>query len=388
MKTLIVLLLVVIPLQLSAQFSLNRMSNLPRNGDYIVKQQVKYKSPGAKGVGGLWDFSEQEPINENYKLKYVAPKLGADSIVGIEHRTMYYYQIVSDSLLLLGHENPTTRICYRKPETLLVFPLLYGRSFTDYFDGIGIYCNRLGSQLFGKSIVEADATGMMILPGGDTLRNVLRVHTVKKVVEKMKPISIDGTIMGDTIQFSHYRDSIDYYLATDSGRLEINTWRWYADGYRYPVFETTQSMVYNMGNSYEHFATSFYYPPNEQYYGLDDDPENRFKREHAVEESVSRLWNAADEPQKGNKYADEDVAYSFYLDEADNLHINYSLTENATVKIMLYDFQGRQLLKSDAGLLQKGDYRNQIPLGIYPMGEYLLRIIVNDKLYGEKILKI
>lgn len=387
MKTLIVLLLVVIPFQLSAQLTLNRMSNLPRNGDCIVKQQVKYKSPGAKGVGGLWDFSEQEPIDENYKLKYVAPKLGADSIVGIEHRTMYYYQIVSDSLLQLGHENPTTRICYRKPETLLVFPLLYGRSFTDYFDGIGIYCNRLGSQLFGKSIVEADATGMMILPGGDTLRNVLRVHTVKKVVEKMKPISIDGNIIEDTIPFSHYRDSIDYYLATDSGYLEINSWRWYADGYRYPVFETTQSMVYNMGNSYEHFATSFYYPPNEQYYGLDDDPENRLKRERAVEEPENRLWNAIEEFKEGREYADEYVTYSFYMDETYNLHLNYSLTENALVIIMLYDFQGRQLLKSDAGLLQKGNYRNQISLSTYPVGEYLLQILVNGKMYGEKILK-
>lgn len=203
----------------------------------------------------------------------------------------------------------------------------------------------------------------------------------------MKPISIDGNIIEDTIPFSHYRDSIDYYLATDSGYLEINSWRWYADGYRYPVFETTQSMVYNMGNSYEHFATSFYYPPNEQYYGLDDDPENRLKRERAVEEQENRLWNAIEEFKEGREYADEYVTYSFYMDETYNLHLNYSLTENALVIIMLYDFQGRQLLKSDAGLLQKGNYRNQISLSSYPVGEYLLQILVNGKMYGEKILK-
>ena len=81
------------------------------------------------------------------------------------------------------------------------------------------------------------------------------------------------------------------------------------------------------------------------------------------------------------------MAYSFYMDETGNLHLNYSLSENAKVTIMLYDFQGRQLMKSDTRLLQMGDYQNQLSLNNYPIGEYLLQILVGEKMYGEKILK-
>ena len=71
-------------------------------------------------------------------------------------------------------------------------------------------------------------------------------------------------------------------MANDSDCLEISTWRWYADGYRYPVFETIKSMAYRSGKCYEHFTTSFYYPPYGQSYDLNDDLENQLRRESTV----------------------------------------------------------------------------------------------------------
>lgn len=380
-------LLLFISVQVSAQSSLRAFSNLPRSGDCLVKQQVKYKSPGMKGVGVLWDFSEQDIVNDEYKLKYIARTMSLDTIIGIEHRTMYYYQSTADSLLLLGYENPTTLINYRKPETLLCFPFSYGRSFTDYFDGMGDYCNKQAIHVQGKSTVIADAIGMMILPGGDTLNNVLRIHTFKKMVETTIPCLTDKTVNVDSIPFFLNRDSVDLYLSKDSDHLEINTWRWYADGYRYPVFETIESMVCRGGQFYERFSTSFYYPPHEQYYCLDDDPENQIRRDLTDEERKNRLWETVKEGKKEkNTYKDDYVAYSFYMDETGNLHLNYSLVKDATVMITLYDFQGRQLLKLDAGSLCEGNYQKQISLNTYPMGEYLLQIIVDEKIYGSKIL--
>ena len=384
MKLLLFFLLLFAPSQMSAQFFLRCASNSPREGDCIIKQQVKCRSPGPKGENVIWDFSEQDLVNENYKLKYITPKTLSDSIVGIEHRTMYYYQSITDSLLLLGYENPTTWIRYREPETLLIFPFSYGHSFTDYFDGMGNYCNRLGIHIQGKSIVTADATGGMILPDGDTLRNVLRIYTIKKVVEKTKFVSEKSK--NDTIPFVLCHDSIDFHLANDSDCLEISTWRWYADGYRYPVFETIKSMAYRSGKCYEHFTTSFYYPPYGQSYDLNDDLENQLRRERVDEEGINRLWGTV-ERGKGRRYEDEHVIYSFYMDETGNLQLNYFLEEDAKVEVMLYDFQGRQLLRSNIGLLQKGSYQDRLSFNIYPSGEYLLQILVNGKMYGEKILK-
>ena len=307
MKLLLFFLLLFAPSQMSAQFFLRCASNSPREGDCIIKQQVKCKSPGPKGENVIWDFSDQDLV-------------------------------------------------------------------TDYFDGMGNYCNRLGIHIQGKSIVTADATGGMILPDGDTLRNVLRIYTIKKVVEKTKFVSEKSK--NDTIPFVLCHDSIDFHLANDSDCLEISTWRWYADGYRYPVFETIKSMAYRSGKCYEHFTTSFYYPPYGQSYDLNDDLENQLRRERVDEEGINRLWGTV-ERGKGRRDEDEHVIYSFYMDETGNLQLNYFLEEDAKVEVMLYDFQGRQLLRSNIGLLQKGSYQDRLSFNIYPSGEYLLQILVN-----------
>ena len=49
MKLLLFFLLLFAPSQMSAQFFLRCASNSPREGDCIIKQQVKCKSPGPKG---------------------------------------------------------------------------------------------------------------------------------------------------------------------------------------------------------------------------------------------------------------------------------------------------------------------------------------------------
>ena len=119
---------------------------------------------------------------------------------------------------------------------------------------------------------------------------------------------------------------------------------------------------------------------------LNDDLENQLRRERVDEEGINRLWGTV-ERGKGRRYEDEHVIYSFYMDETGNLQLNYFLEEDAKVEVMLYDFQGRQLLRSNIGLLQKGSYQDRLSFNIYPSGEYLLQILVNGKMYGEKILK-
>ena len=59
----------------------------------------------------------------------------------------------------------------------------------------------------------------------------------------------------------------------------MEIWRWYASGYRYPIFETIKSTTYKVETPYEHFTTSFAYMPSEQYYDLPHDAENQRQRE-------------------------------------------------------------------------------------------------------------
>ena len=118
---------------------------------------------------------------------------------------------------------------------------------------------------------KADACGMMILPGGDTLRNVLRVKTVKKIASSTKPLFFQEE---DTPETWVSNDSIDYRLSTDSVVMEVATYRWYVEGYRYPVFETVRSISHKRRQEREIFNTAFFYPPQDHCY-LETDPENQ-----------------------------------------------------------------------------------------------------------------
>ena len=387
MKSLLSLLFAsVLSLQLSAQATLNSSCNLPRPGDHLVKQQVDYKDPGGKGVGVVWDFSDQTPLNDHYELNYRSLDVHSDTLVGTEHRTMYYYHLRGDSLYSLGYENPTTLITYRKPETLLVFPFTYGRTFTDYFEGTGSYCSRLDIHVQGKSQVTADASGMLVLPGGDTLRHVLRVHHRKRMVESMEPFTPGSSLRADTVPFVLDRDSIDWYLANDSSSLQVDTWRWYADGYRYPVFESVEGSVCRQGSESPYFATSFYYPPHEQYYALDDDSDNRERRDGFVAKEYS-VSNGHGEDGNGKDYSDERISYGISIDAQGELKIDYLLNESADVLIGLYDLQGRQLSDVRRQESPAGRYTETLSLVDFPDGEYLLRLVVGGKTYGEKVLK-
>lgn len=369
-------------LSLQAQ-ALSSDCNRPRGCDRLVKRVVATCEVGEGGAQQVWDFSGLELRDANYELQYV--EQGADTVIGIEHRTMYYYRTSGDSLFCLGYENPTTLITYQKPELLLTFPLFQGRVITDYFDGVGNYCGRMNIRLRGKSTIMADASGMLILPDGDTLRNVLRTYTHKRIHQRMtSQIIMPDSLRENIVPFVLNRDSIDYLLINDSIRLETETWRWYADGYRYPVFETVKSTVYKFGDAHEHFTASFVYLPEEQFYDLPYDTDNQEKRDLTDNEDREREWRNTAKGGGGVK-GDETFSYHFRLDDSGYLHIGYELRQAGGVVLILFDLQGRQLSTIHHANQAIGHYEEAISMSRYSWGEYLLRITVGDKIYGEKL---
>lgn len=54
--------------------------------------------------------------------------------------------------------------------------------------------------------------------------------------------------------------------------------------------------------------------------------------------------------------------------------------------IGIYDIQGRQLSATERLSQPKGSYQQQLMFETLPRGEYLLRISVDNKVYGEKII--
>ena len=370
MKKLFIILFSGIPVILSAQYRLEARLNLPRVGDEIIKQQVEYKDPGRSGENVLWDFGKLQSRNDEYELSYI---LGKDSLLtGIEHRTRYYYALSGDSLLLWGYENYTTLMENEQPELLLRFPVNYGDSTFCYYNGNGKYCDRLKISALGTIESKADACGMMILPSGDTLKNVLRVRTVKRIAEKTEALVFNPST--DTLRTAVLSDSIEYRLANDTLLLGVETCRWYAKGYRYPIFETVKSITDKSGEEQNWFDTAFFYPPDEHSY-LEDDEEN-----------LALLEEELDDPQNADPWAG--LTYNFYPNPvADNLSIEIYMPKSGQVRMQLTSRTGLTAWMKDFGTWDEGIHAAPVYVGGFPTGEYVLSMWFDDYLAGGVILK-
>ena len=371
-------------MSLFAQHNLQSCYNMFRAGDEIVKQQVEYKDPGRSGENVLWDFSKLNIENEEYQLQYSS--LNDSVIIGTEHHTRYYYSLSDDSLLCHGYENATTIMTDSRPELLMKFPVHYRDSTFCYYNGDGKYCNRLKISAMGTISAKADAFGMMILPGGDTLKNVIRVRTCKHIAEKTQPMYQPGPlwIQDEDIEQTPgvSTDSIDYRLANDTVLLELETYRWYTKAYRYPVFETIKSITNRQGQEREFFNTAFFYPPQEHYY-LDDDEENLALLE---EEKGSEEDTEIDNPQNNNPWLG--LTYNFYPNPVETiLEIEVYMPKQGEVRMQLIDRMGKPVWNEKFGTWETGINATQIFMSPFVRGAYVLNMWFDDYMIGEIILK-
>jgi hypothetical protein len=354
-----------------AQYKLEVESNLPRPGDEIVKYQVFYKTPGEGGTDVFWNFSDLEGPGEAYELVY-------DTINGIltgaEHRTRYYYKLLGDSLLLSGYENATTLMQNFQPELVQKFPVSYNDSSFTRFRGQGRYGDRLQVDVMGTVSSRADALGRMALPGNDTLKHVLRIHTLKRAVEEIQPLPFHSQ-PNDALLLSPpavSADSIDSRLQTDSLVMEIETYRWYAQGYRYPVFETVKSRNIIGGVPKDCFATAFFFPPQKHYY-LEDDEENPVQLEEMENES---------DPWKG-------LIYNIFPNPAKSfLEVELYLPSPASVRIQLRTTMGLIVKEANRGVVPAGEMcRSLLDVYTLPVDDYILDVWLDDYLISRMILK-
>jgi hypothetical protein len=370
MRNLRVLILLSIPGVLQAQHKLESRLNMFRPDDTIIKEQVDYKDPGRTGNGVLWDFSKLSVINEEYELLYSSEN---DTVItGIEHLTQYQYTLRNDSLLLLGYKSQSTELNNKQPELLIKFPLAFGDKNKSYYYGHGKHGNRLEMDVMGTLETEADAYGMMVLPNKDTLKNVLRTHSIKYIAENTQPVS-DEYLQKENTYYYISPDSIDSRLANDSALFVVETFRWYEKGYRYPVFETVKSWEKRSEITENTFLnTAFFYPPQEHYY-LDDDEENLTLLEEA-EDIIINPW--------------EGLTYNIYPNPVKTfLEAEIYLPHPAKVRVQLRTTTGTTYLNENRGNYGEGICRLRIDLSRLPVDNYVLSIGLDDYVISEIIMK-
>ncbi|MCR4773309.1 MAG: hypothetical protein K5854_02980 [Prevotella sp.] len=261
-----------------------------------MKQEVKSMNVGECGSNIVWDYSELKELGDVQRIDYVASPTNEEAIERTEHGTIYSYVEKHDSLRFTGYENRLIKIWLFKPILMMRYPFSYGDSIQGCTQGVGKYCENLTISELGRYTVKADAKGMMVIPNGDTLRNVMRIHTNILLSSKSTPDNENPFVKHyDVLSDKDVNDKI----ANDSNIIELNIYQWYAKGYRYPVFETR---MYGNGS-----AESFYYPIEEQEGMYDKENEDVRK-----EESEKSIIN-----NDGNK-------------GIDNQNLEYCITETST----------------------------------------------------------
>ncbi|MFV0328718.1 MAG: T9SS type A sorting domain-containing protein [Dysgonomonas sp.] len=392
MRTFIVTLIVSVLFILPCYGQLNTLHNHFRPGDVLIKQQVEFIDPGQVGENQLWDFSKVKSINDEYTLIYSLPPLLDDSIyimgdmhflkkdihdnelvVGTENNTMYYYRLTNDSLLQLGHENPTIKLEYTSPMTLMNFPLSYGQTVVSDYKSKGLYSSTVDMQSQGQMITSADAYGKMILPTGDTLSPVLRVKTIQTILDKSA--------------YTQNPENINTRMEGQNTGIQLETCRWYSKGYRYPVFETVRSTKLN--DNSEIFSTAFFFPPQDHLY-LDTDPDNLVLLEELwdMDKNKEKDKNNANDPTAKTVTLESLMTCKIYPNPVESqMSLEYDLKQDAKVSFELYSIEGLPIRKIKAQQKSAGQYTETIDCSSLRPNNYILRITANNLFVNEIIIK-
>jgi hypothetical protein len=402
------------------------LNQLPRSGDTLYKQQVEYKDPGRRGVDVLWDFSKLKAVNKKYKVRYYTPavKRGSDSacITCLEHRTMYKYVSKGDSLLLMGFENNGSSLTLSIPQYVMHFPFSFGDSISSIFMGAGSYDHLLSTKAEGHLTVVADAMGTLLLPDGDTLYDVLRVRSVIDYKQSSKPIvnerrkrmqiekdsssfldlannfqAITDSTESLTKQESTKDDRLDklkntivtsgkgkknkFTTGQDSIYFRTETCRWYAPGYRYPLFETIRNysrMTPRDTAEIDDIATAFCFQPSMHTY-LENDQKNK-----AVLDSLQK------QRTRSQSFPNDTLRFDYNLypnPVRTDLSVELLLDLPSRVRLVVCTMSGNTELKKDFGNFDAGQHTLTQSLGHLNAGYHVLHIQVNEQAVQVVILK-
>lgn len=358
-----------------AQVTVNRECNLFRAGDVTIKKQIKYENLGRNGNSVLWDLGNVEVINNKYRVSYKEQKAFSSRMTEIQHGTRYYHDVRNDSVLQIGFENNTTLMDYDLPEITMKYPMQYGDSISGIFHGRGLYCDKAAIRIFGTYKTAADALGTLILPDGDTLRNVLRIHTERIMSDLYYPVdSLENIVFGKYFSV----DSINKYLNYGLNVYKTDIYKWYAPACRYPVLETVRTGGDEMGNPV--IGTAFYYSPSDQEILTFDEDNNKVKQQMSYYGNGDRY---------GDKTIQNNLDYNIFINKDETeIRLEYMSPKDSKVLLSLYTISGMCILNKElVGNSYGGISIESINIDSLEPGVIILDICVNNHHYCEKIIK-
>ena len=344
MRKIVLCFLLPIGLQIQAQ-NITSVQNRIYGGDSLMIQQLDLEDFNLQGVDHTWNLKDVTQYKKKLKSRYIEKK---DSIIGIELLNHVVYHQSKKGVSIVSIKDGLVQIDYDEPELYLKYPMKQGDSIAGQFIGHGVYCEQIPMQRYGTYITKTDSIGKIVLPNGKEIRGVIRVHTERLINQ-------------------NYGDKL-----VDRTELQEDVYRWFADGYRYPILEafvTTKDK-----KVIEEFL--FYNDPEEQKLLASND-ENK-----AIRDAVAKTGEE-DSDHKKTRNEDHGFKYDISLN-GQEITITYQTGEPAKIIALLANNQGHvyQRLekkgKSNTGTIN-------ISTNTLRRGQYVVYLNVNGKSYSEKI---
>ncbi len=356
-KTLLILLLSTLCLFISAQTN-NNSRYLFKSGDKLHRQRIENFTTGEKGNGIVWDYSNIKTNNTDYIIEYTLDGERDGVITEVINNTRYYYDQDSVSIRNIGYENNNIIAEYDRQETILPFPLEYGKKASGAFHGSCMYCESLMMRQFGTYGVEVDGIGKLLLPDGKTLNKVYRVHSVKETCQIAYEDVHTKRELLELIDSIHpfTADSITAFISNpNSNPLHAETFKWYAEGYRYPIIE---AVIYSRGSNGTTKAIAYYCAPDEQEKLYDK--ENEEIRADGIKMQAEKQENTYDSLNCSN---DENSPYTIAINGT-NISVanhadavfNATLSDSAGITYKSARGKANGILNIDCSGLRHGEY--------------------------------
>ncbi|GHU89915.1 hypothetical protein FACS1894155_07580 [Bacteroidia bacterium] len=352
--------------------------NLPRAGDRLVKLKAVHHPPGEPGADVTWNFNDLQPADGDHEVNYAS--YPNSELTAIENSSLYYYVISGDSLLSIGQENPLTVIRLEKPGDILIFPLKYGDERTGWFYGKGKYCDRLELDVSGLTYIQVDGYGRLVLPENDTICDVLRVYSSKITRTDFRPLTPGFDINAPRETALSYEDILTS-LEQDTAYYVTETYRWYAEGSRYPVLETVSSRQVINDKTVNPVENTYVFHPLDQKELPEDKANQAILEDKAAKQPSLRAT--------GNEKIVVNGGFTIGIypnPVVNDLQISLHLSQEEPVAVSLYNLQGQLLLRKDfTG--KTGDAVHTMDMSRYARGSYILKVQAGDKSERKVIVK-
>lgn len=354
-----------------------------RIGDNLERQQATYRQFGKQEKNARWDLSDIELSDNLSVVEFTENPLDEQGIVANEANTRYYYRQDDLGTFLTGYENNQSKVGYNMPELASLPSMVIGSKTTGCFSGYAIYAESVFSRIYGTYECHINEVGTLILPTNDSLENVVKVQLTKTTgqhylsdIESSKALQF----LVDSISV-YNNDSIRHHLATDSCLVVSTTNRWYAKGYRYPIYETIES--HTKGNK-GGFKAAYYCSPQSQKSSSEDEDDSGKVRKVGYKASPNPNKDIRKNMYKHIFSDGTFMDYSLETTSDGQVNVDIFCSSNTKVSCGIYTLDGIVIGHKDYEGNNKETHHFSQSLSSYPQGIYVLSISVNGQQFSEK----